>query len=897
MKKKKIMKKTLSMLLLLVFLTGSVAGCGKTEAVVTDTSKTDETQAGQSGNMEPEANAADNELSGSLKKKYAGTASDKYQWANPIYNVERDHEFVYEQVGTRYAEEDTMYDDIKVYIDSNFVHPITSEMEYDEEKRTLTISPAEGDPALELKSYEDTEAAEESGKNWGNAPKYWIVQYNDFATGEALSKPVVTLFTVKAELDAPTVVFGLDEKGYAKLSWDAVPGAAGYRIYEMTESAEYGISMENLYLVGETTETSFADFDKKDESYNEAEGVTTQNMEFYDYGIKDGESGLSQVYCVVAVNGGKNSNVSNLIYQKDVRNRLVTSMVYDYEKTGEDAAAYAVVHEKIADLPAYQLVEMADTSIAPMPIDYANATWKENELGMADEGNLSIEIHAGIQGTDFKIVMYATQAAEGTIDSDIAALAERQKSLTGKSADVKPKNSIDYVPSGDSSDDTDEDSDAVLEEATDDSFSDDEINDIDFSDDEGFSDEELADANEDLDISDEEAAGEDFLVDDEINDDDFSDDEDFSDEELANANEKQEMENADEEEEALTDDAETEEMNQEATAELAGDEIGDIEVTATSALSEYIAIYMLNHEEAIDLSMFPEAGDSDYLVNAIMEAYNQNPLVGTLSRYGYDYGSSVLYLDYEYSKDEQKEMQEAVLAEADKVVSEIITDDMSEVEKEFAINNYLCSTAEYDYSALENAEANNFETVDHEYVDSFTPYGVLINKSGVCASYAGAFKVLADKADLDCYVVTGYLNGNLPHAWNRVALDDQWVTVDATNNDNEKFANALLNIPDYMSSGYLVEDNTYLLSDALEAMTADREESEFYRVENKYYAADELQAELEVLLAEGETFTIRTDYTMTEDELREILENALTNAGVSEARFYMFLGVLTVEMQ
>ena len=305
---------------------------------------------------------------------------------------------------------------------------------------------------------------------------------------------------------------------------------------------------------------------------------------------------------------------------------------------------------------------------------------------------------------------------------------------------------------------------------------------------------------------------------------------------------------------------------------------------------------MLCHEEAIDLSMFPEAGDSDYLVNAVMEAYSQNPLIGSLNRYGYDYSTSTLYLEYEYSEEEQKEMQEAVLAEADKVVSEIITDDMSDVEKEFAINNYLCSSAEYDYGALENAEANNFETVDHEYAHSFTPYGVLLNKVGVCASYSGAFKVLADKADLECYVVTGYLNGNLPHAWNRVSLDGQWVTVDSTNNDNEKYVNALLNIPDYMSSGLLVEDDTYLLSDALASMTADKEESEFYRVENKYYNPDELQAELEILLEKGETFTIRTDYTITEDEMREILQTALTNAQVPEVKVYMFLGVLTVEM-
>ena len=508
MKRKKNMKKAVSMLMLLVFLTGSIAGCGKEKATVSETEETVETVgteesdvSGSSSSMVATTNAADNELSGSLKQKYAGSESNKYQWANPIYNVERDHEFVYEQVGTRYLEDDTMYDDVKVYIDNDFVHPIMPDIEYDADKETLTIKPVEGVTALNFISEDDSDEVDYETRDWGNAPKYWIVQYNDFATGEALPKPVVTLFTVKAGIDAPTVTFDVDEKGYARLSWKAVPGAESYRIYEMDDSKEYGISLESPYLVGETTETSFTEFEEKDEFYSEEEGATTQNMKFYDFGIKDEESGLSMVYCVVAVSGEKTSNVSNLIYQKDVRDRLVKSMVYDYEEVGEDEADYERVKEKVADLPAYQLVEMADTSIAPMAIDYANATWKENELGMADEGNLSIEVHAWIQGTDFKIVMYVTQATASTIDSDLAALAERQKSLTGKSADVKPQNDIDYVPSNDNSGDSKGQSDAKTETETEETT---EVSDAEEADEIG--DEELAETSDEEETGDEELA-------------------------------------------------------------------------------------------------------------------------------------------------------------------------------------------------------------------------------------------------------------------------------------------------------------------------------------------------------------------------------------------------------
>lgn len=105
---------------------------------------------------------------------------------------------------------------------------------------------------------------------------------------------------------------------------------------------------------------------------------------------------------------------------------------------------------------------------------------------------------------------------------------------------------------------------------------------------------------------------------------------------------------------------------------------------------------------------------------------------------------------------------------ASEIVSLIITDDMSDLEKEMAINKYLCDNFVYDDATLENAEKYEFKYVDDEFLDSFTPYGTLVNGVGVCASYAGSFKILADEAGLESIVVTGYLDGNLPHARNRV---------------------------------------------------------------------------------------------------------------------------------
>jgi len=82
----------------------------------------------------------------------------------------------------------------------------------------------------------------------------------------------------------------------------------------------------------------------------------------------------------------------------------------------------------------------------------------------------------------------------------------------------------------------------------------------------------------------------------------------------------------------------------------------------------------------------------------------------------------------------------------------------------------------------------------------------MVKGKGVCVGYAGAFKLLADKAGLQSIVITGGLN-NLNHAWNKVYINGDWVHVDVTNNyknmgvpyylyeGNDEFANKL---------GYLV---------------------------------------------------------------------------------------------
>ncbi|MCB5955772.1 transglutaminase domain-containing protein [Enterococcus sp. CWB-B31] len=320
-------------------------------------------------------------------------------------------------------------------------------------------------------------------------------------------------------------------------------------------------------------------------------------------------------------------------------------------------------------------------------------------------------------------------------------------------------------------------------------------------------------------------------------------------------------------------------------------------ITANSALSEYLAIHMISGKTTIDLKDFPEARDQTYLADAWMEAIYQNPLIlGAEGASISDDGMKIM-IRYNMDTSAMKKQQKELRAEVKKVVKEIITDKMSDLEKEYAINQYLCEIAEYDNAALENAEENDFVTVDEAFNDSFTPYGVLINKVGVCASYASAFKLLADEAGLETIVVTGYLDGDLPHAWNKVKVNGEWNVLDSTNNDNELLNNVLLNVSGKASKRVLVEDSLYVLDKNLldYEITEDVADKEFYHVEEKFFDEDKISDKLVDSLEKEGLAVLRTSYDLDDQRFAVIAEKVLSKTKNEELQGFYWMGVIYMD--
>lgn len=157
---------------------------------------------------------------------------------------------------------------------------------------------------------------------------------------------------------------------------------------------------------------------------------------------------------------------------------------------------------------------------------------------------------------------------------------------------------------------------------------------------------------------------------------------------------------------------------------------------------------------------------------------------------------SILTMDeiLEEREFERKKME--VKAKAKEVISEIITDDMNDVEKIFAVNRWICLNCYYDHdTAFNNDDSNSWKN------DAYNAYGMICNGKAVCAGYARAFKEFMDVLGIECKYVTSF---SMNHAWNQVRLDDGWYWIDCTWNDTDDSAFFTCNY--FLRTGQRVED-------------------------------------------------------------------------------------------
>lgn len=99
------------------------------------------------------------------------------------------------------------------------------------------------------------------------------------------------------------------------------------------------------------------------------------------------------------------------------------------------------------------------------------------------------------------------------------------------------------------------------------------------------------------------------------------------------------------------------------------------------------------------------------------------------------------------------------------------------------INDKICATAEYAYSAAGSVVKNGSEyKVDSQHDAT----GILFEGKGVCEAYTATFRVCMEILGLENYVINNKATaseGDYKHTWNYVKVDGSWYHCDVTWND------------------------------------------------------------------------------------------------------------------
>ncbi len=120
------------------------------------------------------------------------------------------------------------------------------------------------------------------------------------------------------------------------------------------------------------------------------------------------------------------------------------------------------------------------------------------------------------------------------------------------------------------------------------------------------------------------------------------------------------------------------------------------------------------------------------------------------------------------------EQDKEILRVCEEAISAVIREDMTDYEKELAIHDWIIQWADYDRGAFADKAGEN----------ASNPYGILVDRKGICLGYATTFDLFMQLLDIQTQLVVGAsFHSSEDHAWNMVLLDGAWYCVDVTWDD------------------------------------------------------------------------------------------------------------------
>ena len=121
------------------------------------------------------------------------------------------------------------------------------------------------------------------------------------------------------------------------------------------------------------------------------------------------------------------------------------------------------------------------------------------------------------------------------------------------------------------------------------------------------------------------------------------------------------------------------------------------------------------------------------------------------------------------------EFETEALEKAERVISEVVTEDMDDYQKELAVHDWLIAECTYDPGEL--------RVIPKRTEHSDEPYGALVLGKAICAGYSTSFQLMMSMLGIPCVLIHSTDVENEEHAWNAVQLDGAWYYVDVTWDD------------------------------------------------------------------------------------------------------------------
>lgn len=215
--------------------------------------------------------------------------------------------------------------------------------------------------------------------------------------------------------------------------------------------------------------------------------------------------------------------------------------------------------------------------------------------------------------------------------------------------------------------------------------------------------------------------------------------------------------------------------------------------------------------EMLNIS-FLECISSDMLLETVKSLPNLKKIVGfEVNNAGMCSDELIKYCNEHGIQHPFTERSLEVKHKIEEIVSDTITEDMSEEEKIKALSEYIVNHMEYDYDLTGNVEGKA-EDIKKGWGESL--YYSVIEGKGVCQGYSTYAQNLFNEAHIKAYRSEGYA-----HTWNLVQIGDEYYFVDLTNIDGLIGEQQSVSFDDYNLEPYYlvpVEDseesfNAYML--------------------------------------------------------------------------------------